>query len=64
MDRGTAMVASVSWFGVFVVAIGVLWLLDVLDYYNFRWAVAGAIAVIALGLSMIFNRWRVRSGPW
>lgn len=55
--------------GVFVLALGVWWLLGELDVVPFSWGYVGPLALIAAGIGMIagWMRWRSwhgeREGP-
>lgn len=47
---------GVSWFGLTLVALGLLWLLDELGVIDFAWGIVWPILVIVVGLSMVVNR--------
>ena len=43
--------------GVFLVLIGVLWLLDMLGYIEFNICIIGPILLIAAGVAILLRRW-------
>ncbi|MHB8604223.1 MAG: LiaF transmembrane domain-containing protein [Thermoplasmatota archaeon] len=50
----------VNWWALGFIAVGVWWLLGDLGITTFNWGLAGPIAIIVVGLSMLFGGWRRR----
>jgi hypothetical protein len=48
----------VNWWGLFLIALGVGWLGDKLGWYRFDWSIAGPLALILVGVGMVFGRRR------
>jgi hypothetical protein len=53
--------ASVNWWGLFIVVLGVAWLGDNMKWWHFEWSMVGPIALVFAGVMMTFQSQRRRS---
>ena len=44
-----------NWWGLFFVVGGALWFLGEMGLFDFSWSVLGPLALVAVGLTMLFN---------
>lgn len=47
--------ANVNWWGVFFIVGGALWFLGEMGVFRFSWSVLGPLALVAVGLTMLFG---------
>ncbi|MDX1612430.1 MAG: DUF5668 domain-containing protein [Candidatus Thermoplasmatota archaeon] len=47
---------GVNWWGVAFILFGGWWLLDELGYVTFDWGIVAPVALVIVGLTMLFNR--------
>lgn len=55
MDTAEPWTSRVNWWGVFFVVGGLLWFLGEMDIIRFSWSLFGPLAIIAVGLTMLFG---------
>lgn len=55
MDAGAPWTSKVNWWGLFFVVGGLLWFLGEMDVIRFSWSLFGPLAIVAVGLTMLFG---------
>lgn len=55
MDAAAPWARRVNWWGIFFIVGGLLWFLGEMDIIRFSWSLFGPLAIIAVGLTMLFG---------